>query len=333
MISTIQKDRIKILQIDIRYWVWFAILLSAFIFSFIKAFAILFSIWWNSYIYSYGFLIPLVSLYTIWIQREKLKYIQPAPNFLLGAPLLLIGLFILISDIHGSASVKVFSLIIAIIGMVLLVLGKGFLKVLSFPIAYLLFTVPFWDNLTERLDLLFQNFTAIISIHLMQFIGIPAYKQSLYIELPNVTLEVAKECSGTNNLIAIIAIAIPLAYINLRSWSRRILFICIGVVIAIVGNGLRVALIGLFAYHGFSKVLHGPYHIFQAMSVSIIGFILLFLGVWILAKGDKSSMVHSAPVSFSLPPHIPFQWDIIKYPLCITSGILILVGIFNNFYK
>src|SRR3972149_7707395 len=173
MISTIQENRIKMLQIDTRYWAWFAILLSAFIFGFIKVFALLFSIWWNSYIYSYGFLIPLVSLYIIWIEREKLKHIQAVSNFLLGVPLLVIGLFMLISDTHGSASIQVFSLIIAITGMVLLILGKGFLKVLSFPIAYLLFTVPFWDNLTKRLDLPFQNFTALISIHLMQFIGMP----------------------------------------------------------------------------------------------------------------------------------------------------------------
>lgn len=333
MISTIQENRIKMLPIDIRYWVWFAILFSAFIFGFIKVFALLFSIWWNSYIYSFGFLIPLVSLYIIWIEREKLKYIQAAPNFFLGLPLLVIGLFILISDTHGSASIKVLSFIIAITGIELLILGKGFLTVLRFPIAYLLFTVPFWDNLTKRLDLPFQNFTALISIHLMQFIGIPAYRQSLYIELPNITLEVAKECSGTNNLIAIIAIAIPLAYLNLRSWPRRILLICGGVVITIVGNGLRVALIGFFAYHGLSKVLHGPYHIFQAMSISIIGFILLFAGVWILAKGDKSAVVHSAPVTFSSLPQISFQWDRIKYPLFLTSGILILVGIYNNFYR
>ena len=246
---------------------------------------------------------------------------------------MVIGLFMLISDTHGSASIQVFSLIIAITGMVLLILGKGFLKVLSFPIAYLLFTVPFWDNLTKRLDLPFQNFTALISIHLMQFIGMPAYRQSLYIELPNVTLEVAKECSGTNNLIAIIAIAIPLAYLNLRSWPRRLLLICGGVVITILMNGLRVALIGFFAYHGFSKVLHGPYHIFQSMSVSIIGFILLFAGVWILAKGDKSAVVQPAPSTFSSQQQISFQWDKIKYPLFLTSGILILVGIFNNLYR
>ena len=196
---------------------WLALLLSAFVLFYAKAFVTLFTVWWNSYTYSFGFLIPIISLYIVWLQKDRLKRLKIAPSYLLGLPVLIIAIAMLISNTKGGASIQGFSLIIAIIGIILLLLGIQFLKALWFPITYLLFMVPFWDNLTEKLNLPFQNFSASLGTKMIQAIGIPVYRKSIYIELPNITLEVAKVCSGVNNLIAIVAIAIP-ARIHLFEW-------------------------------------------------------------------------------------------------------------------
>lgn len=330
------ENIIKNSQIDKKYWVRIALLLSAFVLFYAKAFVTLFTVWWNSYTYSFGFLIPIISLYIVWLQKDRLKRLKITPSYLLGLPVLIIAIALLITDTRGSASIQGFSLISAIIGVILLILGTQFLKALWFPIAYLLFMVPFWDNLTEKLNLPFQNFSASLGTKMIHAIGIPVYRQSIYIELPNITLEVAKVCSGVNNLIAIVAIAIPLAYIFLRSWQRRIILVCSGILISILANSLRVALIGIFAYFNIGEVLHGPYHILQALSVSMVGFIALFLGVWILSRGDsdKSSTVRAAIAEPSLPSYqTSFKGDRIKHLFFLMTIILILVGMYIRFYR
>lgn len=319
-----------------KLWSWSIILIGAFIFCFIKAIMALIIAWRNSDIYSYGFLIPFISLYILWVQREKLKLIQPSPCYLSGFPVLLAGIaFFIISNTQTGTSIKGFSLILTIMGIILTLTGRRFLMALWFPISYLLFMVPFWDNFTERLHVPFQNFSAMTGTKLLQLIGIPVFRESIYIELPNITLEVAKVCSGVNNLIAIVAIAVPLAYLTIHGWTRRIMLVIGSTLIAILGNGLRVAMIGGLSYYGISKVLHGPYHVLQAMSISIFGFIALFIGAWLLSRGDAPA-VASKPTEKTIIPSRDHSGNFcveVRYPFLLAIIVLLAVGSYINFYR
>ncbi len=336
MTTIIKENIIKHSQIDTKYWVWLAILFGVFVFSYANVFVTFIKVWWNSYIYSFGFIVPLISLYIVWLQKDRLKRLKISPSYILGIPVIIGGIILLIINTQGRVSVQGFSLITTIIGMILLLLGSQFLKALWFPIAYLLFMVPFWGIFTERLNLPFQNFSAALGTKMIQAIGIPVYRQSIYIELPNITLEVAKVCSGVNNLIAVAAIAIPLAYIFLRSWQRRVILVCGGIIISVLVNSFRVALIGIFAYFNIGEVLHGPYHVLQAMSVSMVGFIALFIGVWVLSRGDsgKSPAARAAAPEPSLQSYqVSFKGNRIKHLFFLMTIILILIGIYIRFYR
>lgn len=315
---------------------YYLILAGSFIFCFANAVVSLIAAWRYSYIYSYGFLVPIISLYIIWEKRKNLKSIQPSTCYQTGLPVFFGGMVLLvIGTAYGKTSIKGFSLIIALVGLILLLIGKRAMLSLWFPIAYLLFMVPFWDIFTERLHLPFQNFSAMIGAGLLRLTGIAVYREAVYIALPNITLEVAKVCSGVNQLIAIVAIAIPLAYLTIGSWLKRIILIGIGITIAAVGNGLRVAIIGILSYYGISNVLHGPYHLLQAMSISILGFIALFIGAWILSR----SSVHagaSAQVDKTVDSGIYLlsnSYKELRYPILLAIGILLLVGSYINFYR
>ena len=58
----------------------------------------------------------------------------------------------------------------------------------------------------------------------------------------------------------------------------------IGVIIGILANGVRVALICVWAYYYGGYNIHGPLHILQGLFVSIVGFIFLFILAWFLPK-------------------------------------------------
>jgi EpsI family protein len=316
------------------------VILIAFIFCYAGVFASLAGQWWNNDMYSYGFLIPWISLYLIWIRRETLSRISPLPNYTGGVPFFITGMgMLLLGQAGGIITLQEISLMFTIPGLVLLLLGTRFLKALWLPIGYLLFMMPIWDFLTDRLHFPFQLFSATLGVRLLQVLGIPVFQQGQYIQLPNITLEVARACSGVNYLISVVAIGIPLAYLFLNGVFRRILLVVYGVVVAVLSNSLRVALIGFLSYYGIGGDLHGPFHMLQGMFVSVIGFGALFAGVMVLSQKPRQS-----------PPSIPAgvsdtiqkihhdqapqsRSREILYVGLFLSAILILGGCYYFFHK
>jgi len=243
--------------------------------------------WWSNDMYSYGFLIPFISLYMVWIKRKEVLSIRSSPAYIPGILILSISLSMLVTGHAGGIIVlQELSLPVTIAGVVVLLLGTHYLKFLWLPIAYLLFMIPVWSILTGYLHFPFQNFSAATGARLLDMIGVPVYRNGIFVELPNITLKVARECSGVNYLLAVVALGIPMAYLFLKSRIRRIILLCSAVIIAIAANGLRVALIGAFSYYGVGDNIHGPFHMLQGLFVSVVGYAALFGGVFILAGGS-----------------------------------------------
>lgn len=236
-------------------------------------------------VHSHGLLIPWISLYLVWARRDRLVRVGFAPAYLGGSLTLLGGIGLLLAGrLVGVVGIQEISLIVTLAGLVLLMCGRRVLRLLWFPIAYLLLMLPTWDFATEQLHYPFQQLTATLGTWLLVGLGVPVYRQDVFLQLPNITLEVAKVCSGVNYLIAVIAIGIPVAYTSFPDLSRRLFLVLFATTIAVLGNPVRVAVIGFLAYHGLSENVHGPWHILQGLSVAMVGYVALFVGVWLLSK-------------------------------------------------
>lgn len=266
-----------------------ALLVAAFVFCYAEVFTIMAKQWSGSDSYSYGFLIPLISVYLIWTRLGQLGEIQPNPDYWSGALVMAAGFAMLILGHVGTIIVlQELSLIVALCGSVLVLFGKRFLRALAMPIAYLLFMIPFiWDWLTAGLHFPLQLFSAWLGGNLLNALGVPVYREGAYLHLPNITLEVARVCSGVSYLIAVGALSIPLASLYLKSWRRRIALVAFAVIVAILSNGVRVTLIGIFSYYNLSEDVHGPLHVFQGLFVSVIGYVAIFAGLGVLSRGTR----------------------------------------------
>lgn len=248
-----------------------------------RTFASLVSMWWGSDDYTHGFLVPLISAYIVWRKGAALLETRAQPAIAFGTIIMAMAGAALIAGKLGSIVIlEELSIPLMIAGLVLLLAGPFFLKALWFPIAYLLFMVKMFGEGSEKFHWPFQLLASNIGVWILQAVGIPAYKEVQYIQLPNIMLEVASACSGLRFLVSIIAIGIPLAWLTQRSWAKRVGLVVFAIIIAVLANGLRVALIGVWAFYGGS-VVHGPMHVFQGMFVAWIGFIALFAGAWFLA--------------------------------------------------
>ena len=246
--------------------------------------------WWSNNIYSYAFLIPGITGFLVWTKRLEVMAVMGPPSYRTGVPTMVLGLAMLLAGRVGSFGVlQELSILVTLAGGILTVGGLRVARIVWLPVAYLLFTIPIWDIFTERLHFPFQLLTARMGESLLGVLGVPAYRIGTMLQLPSVTLEVAKECSGVNYLISIVVIAIPYAYMSLSGAVRRVALVVIAVGVAILSNGLRVAFIGGLQYYGLSNQadLHGPAHVLQGMFVAVVGYVALFVAARLLEQRPR----------------------------------------------
>jgi EpsI family protein len=265
--------------------------------------------WWG-HEQLHGFLVPLISLYLVWVRRDELRSLPATPATGPSLPVILLGGFLFVLGQVGSVTtLNQISLPVMIVGLVLLLGGTARLRVVGFPIAYLAFMLPILEDVVAPLHWPLQLMTAQQGVTLLQMLGVPALVERQYIVLPRVTLEVASLCSGVNYLISITAIGLPLAYLTLKRWWSRVALILLGLAIGCTANWMRVTLIGVWSVWGGEGV-HGPFHILHGMFVAWMGYLGLLAGAWGLAKTETrlpnrrraAETVHTARAPLIGPP-------------------------------
>lgn len=266
-------------------WLCIALLIAALLYAYYETFLSLMKIWSSRNDYAHGFIVPFASLYFVYALRNKLKAIEIKRNISIGMVATLAGVLMLVlGNTGGIITVQQLSILIVIYGLVIMLLGVKMFKALLLPLGYLVLMVPLiLDVVFTPLHWPFQLFGAKIAANILGAYGIPVFHTAQYIELPNMPLEVANACSGIRYLVSITALAVPLAYLTLDTWPKRLFLIFSSLLIGVLANPLRIAIIGLWVYYGGS-ILHGPGHILQGYFVSVVGFGFLFTTAWIMNR-------------------------------------------------
>jgi EpsI family protein len=261
-----------------------SIVILAIVFLHWESFRWLYSQWTTDKAYLHGFLVPLVSLYLVWCKKDFLLSIPLKPSRLLGYfAICLCFLALLVGRIGAVVQIEALSFFLMIPSCLLLLFGWQHLKALLVPIFYLQFMIPWMDPILEKLHRPFQLISATISTALLG-LKYPVYSDDLFIYLPNISMVVAQECSGINFLISVIAIGLPLVYLSQKTWFRATSVIIIGCVLAVLSNGLRIAIAGYCGQNYGPNFLHGPSHILQGLFVSWVGWIGIFAVNWLVGK-------------------------------------------------
>ena len=307
-------------------------LLLLFTLLYALTFRSLVELWWTEDDYSYGFLVPIVSLYLAFLRREALRHLSLRPAQQLGLLVMSIAALLLVIGETGAViALSQTSLLVMIVGLMLSLAGTQFLSVLRLPVGYLFFMLPLFGQAILSLRWPLQLLTARMAVLILQMLSIPAQLNENYVVLPNIILRVASSCSGARYLVSIIAVSIPVAYLTLRRRRNQIAFIALALAIGVFANWARVVFIGLWAYSG-GQVVHGPFHVFQAVSVAWVSYAGLFLAAWTLRKIERPSQL-PVTTAAEVPPLVPgplFPPDWIsawKNSLVMLSTLLLLLTV------
>lgn len=245
---------------------------------------------WGTTEGSYGPLILAVSLYLVWKKRKHLRDLPKRPALLPGMLLAGTGCFMLFAGKLSSTMVlEQIAFVPALLGAIALFWGWAHLNVLLIPVAYLLFLTGIVETVLGSTSIFLRNITARIAATLLTLIGMPVFLTATVIQLPHISLDVARECNGINHITALLALAVPLAFIRQLTPIRKLLLVLAALLIGIFANGLRVTLIGLYTRYYPDGPLHGPYETLYVSFIFFFGMVTL-IGLSHLMRGKDRTL-------------------------------------------
>ncbi len=240
--------------------------------------------WSNDPNYSHGFLVPFISAYFIWQQRERLQQLSAKPANS-GLVLIAFSLFVLMV---GIAAQEYFtrraSMVFLLAGIVLFLLGWQWLKSLALPIAFLFFMIPLPYIIYDAMAFPLKLFVAKFSVLALKLMGVVVLREGNIIMFPNTVLEVADACSGLRSLMSLLALGVALAVLTQKRKIAMILLIVLTVPIAVVTNMFRVIGTGYLAQYYGTAAAEGFFHEFAGMGVFLLAMVLLFMTSGVLRK-------------------------------------------------
>jgi len=244
---------------------------------------------WFTFDGSHGLLILGITIYLIWIRGKTLRRLPLKPDLLWGTLSLLLSCLVYLGARWSSTlMLEQLSLVLVLLSTTTLILGSRGLKVLFLPIFYLSFAFSTFQEFFLPVSTYLQLITAWIASTLLRLAGMPVLLSDQYIILPHITLFVARECNGSNHIVALLALAIPLAFLTQETWLRRSCLILAALLVGLFLNGLRVMLIGLWSVKHKADQLHGPFNLFYVSFIFFFGMLLL-LGTTLLTARRSSS--------------------------------------------
>jgi exosortase A len=202
------------------------------------------SLWAHTGAYNHCFLIIPIFFYLTWSNRAELGGCTPRVCPVgIAVILLFSGLWLLASQ-AGIAEGTHFAIVGVLQGVILTVLGWRIYLRFLLPFSYLWLLVPSGTFAIPTL----QTITAKGSAALLAMTGIPTYLGGFTIDIPSGSYVVAPGCAGLNFVLASLATSAAFAELIYRSWPRRLAFIGALLLLAVVGNILRVYLIIAIAH-------------------------------------------------------------------------------------
>lgn len=233
--------------------------------------------WIIDHNYSHGFLIPAIAGYFVWQRRERLVTAVSRPS-ILGLFLIFVSLSTLFAGLLGSeAFLTRVSLILAIAGGIVFLYGWLHLKLIAFPLAFLLLMIPIPRIILDQVVFPLQLIASYLAEVTLSALHVPVLREGNLIVLANATLEVAEACSGLRSLVSLLTLAIVYGYFTDPRAGLRIALVLGTVPVAIIANGLRVAGTGLAAQHYGAKAAEAFFDTFSGWILFSIAFSLLFV--------------------------------------------------------
>jgi len=242
------------------------------------------TIWSRDGDWSHGFIIPLFSVYYLYLQRHRMPIgLQDngIASKLIGAGLLILAFTIYVyCTLTRIEYPKSIALVMSVMGIVLMACGWPWARWGWFAVAFLLFALPLPTRLYVQLTMPLRFIAAQVSAVMLSLLPeMEAEARGTVVDYiyqghAGTPLDIERACSGIRLLMTMMALGVAMAFVSERPlWHRLVMILCC-VPIAVFCNIVRVTTTGFMVVLGRGDLARGFWHTMLGLGMLLIAFSL-----------------------------------------------------------
>jgi exosortase D (VPLPA-CTERM-specific) len=286
-------------------WAVLAFALAAAFVPFTHVLLGLFKVWNGEPEYSHGVLIPFISLFLIWRERDALTR-TPFRGSWFGAPVVILGILLwCVGQLSTIWVVSQYAFLVVVYGLVLALVGSAVFRRLWMPLLILIFMIPLPAFFQNTLSLKLQLLSSSLGVAVIRLLGISVYLEGNVIDLGSYKLQVAEACNGLRYLFPLMTLAFIVAYFFRAPLWKRVLLFAASIPIAVLMNSLRIGVIGATVEYWGPEMAEGVLHQFEGWLVFMISTLVLLLFAAILTRIGPGGMRLRDALQLDLGPSLP----------------------------
>jgi exosortase len=247
----------------------------------------------NSEYYSHIVLIPLVSIYFLYQERRDI-FAEKEYSHLIGLPLLMIGALLFFGGrFYGTqlnqndfTAIIVLSAVVVIHGAFIFCYGIQAFKAALFSLLFLIFMIPLPSALMDGIIYALQVGSTEFTNVLLLATGVPFVREGFVFHLPNISVEVAKQCSGIRSGLALLITATVAGHLFLKTGWKKVLLALVSIPIAMFKNGIRIVTLTLLGAYVDPRILQSDLHREGGIPFFIVALLLLVPVLYYLRRSE-----------------------------------------------
>ncbi len=232
--------------------------------------------WLDNPYYEHGLFVPLVSAVLVVLALPRLVRRVPVSVGWVGPALVVAGLALrVVGALAGSEFLAALALVLVLLGLAGWWLGPPGLRLLAFPIGYLLVAIPlpFMDDL----GFYFQRLSTVATASLVALVGVPATYQGAEVSLPAASFIVGVQCSGLYSTVTLASLGLLfMRVLGLPSVGRNLLLLGAIVPVALTANVFRLGSLLCIAHWQDADAAMRYYHDLGGVVFWLLALGLLF---------------------------------------------------------
>jgi len=260
----------------VRAW-WLAPLVLGLLALYVPTWLMLSRTVWVSDEQGHGPIILVVSLWLMWRKREELLALADQPAKISGSLALLFGVLLyFVGRTQQLDTFEVASKIFILGGLFLWMKGWAAVRLMLFPLLFLIFMVPLPSVLVQIVTVPLKMAVSYCAEAILYAVGYPVARTGVILSVGPYQLLVADACAGLNSMFTLEALG--LLYMNLmnyKSVARNVVLAILVVPISFFANIIRVMILVLVTFHFGDEAGQGFVHDFAGMVLFMVALVLI----------------------------------------------------------
>lgn len=245
---------------------------------------------WQQEEYSYGYLVPLITLLLL-LNKMHDEKITPRSSWLGFG---IVATCVITQFLFQAASVRGLQpqiFLLSLVGLFTLFYGLNASRVVAGPLLFVMFAAPLPKFFYYSMSFKMQMMSTALGTDLLALLGISAYRDGNVIDLGSYQLQVVEACNGLRFLFPLMCLGYLMAYMFKASFVKRAIIFSSTIPISIFMNSLRITLVGVTVESWGPKMAEGLIHDFEGWLVFMGCTLILLAEIQIMQLIDRNAKI------------------------------------------